>query len=95
MKCFAISIIIAIPALSSAPSKVVPSVVTNLWPISSFKNGYSSSLNLYLSFKIMSPPSYESIICGLTFFPVISRAVSMWEIKPIVGTSFTVPSIEA
>ena len=95
MKYFAISIIIAIPALSSAPSKVVPSVVTNLCPTNSFKNGYSSSLNLYFSFKTISPPLYESIIWGLTFLPVNSKAVSMWEMKPIVGTFFTVPSIDA
>ena len=47
----------AMPALSSAPKSVVPSVVIRVSPLKSFKKGKSETDVVKSSFNFMSQPS--------------------------------------
>ena len=75
-----------IPALSSAPSNVLPSVTIKRLPLNSFIHGKRSMDNVTSLFKAISLPSKFSMIRGLTPVPLKSGAVSMCAIKPTVST---------
>ena len=47
----------ATPALSSAPSRVVPSVWIRVWPSKSFNSGKSATRMVSWPFSTMSDPS--------------------------------------
>ena len=77
----AVSMMMATPALSSAPSSVVPSVVMSVWPTERSSSGLSAT-------RITRPGSPGkarcrrrdscAITCGLTSAPVVSGEVSEW-----------------
>ena len=75
-----------IPALSSAPSNVLPSVTIKRFPLNSFIHGKRSINNVTSLFKAISLPSKFSMIRGLTFVPLKSGAVSICAINPTVST---------
>ena len=75
----------ATPALSSAPSSVVPSVWISVCPLKKASSGNSETFIVSWPFRAMSPPSYSSITRGFTSFPLMSGEVSTWAMKPMTG----------
>ena len=88
-----VCIIIAIPALSSAPRSVVPSVVIIVWPFFVASALSIAGSNTILFLRLITLPSYSSIKLGKTLAPLISVAVSWWAISPIVKFEFTFDGI--
>ena len=82
----------ATPALSSAPSSVVPSVWISVWPLKNSSSGKSATRIVSWPFSAMSPPSYSSMMRGLTSLPLMSGDVSTWAMKPITG-AFSQPGV--
>ena len=72
------------PALSSAPSSVVPSVTIRCLPMLRLRIGKSSGLSTVFSFSAMSPPVY-STMRGLMSLPEQSGEVSIWAMRPMAG----------
>ena len=77
----------AMPALSSPPSSVVPSVVITVLPIAAANSGLSAASNTCRGSpgNTISPPSYLSITCGRTPAPVVSGEVSKCALKATTG----------
>ena len=67
---------IAIPALSSPPNNVVPSVTTSSWPSFPFRVENSFGLNLIPVDNSISPPSYFNTL-ALTSLPDAELEVSI------------------
>ena len=82
------------PALSSAPRRVVPSVTMRCLPSFFLRLGKSLTRMTRFSawFSTRSPPRY-STIRGFTSLPEQSGEVSMWAIRPMTGPS-AVPGTE-
>ena len=80
----------ATPALSSAPSSVVPSVWMSVWPLKKASSGNSSTRIVRWPLSTKSPPSYSSTMRGLTSLPLMSGDVSTWAMKPMTG-AFSYP----
>ena len=92
MRCSAAVMISATPALSSAPSSVVPSVWMSVWPTKCFSSGNSSGVMASWPLRRISPPSYSSTMRGFTPAPLMSGEVSTWAMKPITG-AFSQPGV--
>ena len=75
----------ATPALSSAPSSVVPSVWMSVCPLKNVSSGKSATRIVNCPLSTMSPPSYSSIVRGRTSLPLMSGEVSTWAMKPTTG----------
>ena len=82
----------ATPALSSAPSSVVPSVWMSVWPLKKASSGKSATRIVSWPLRTMSPPSYSSMTRGLTSLPLMSGDVSTWAMKPMTG-AFSQPGV--
>ena len=85
MRYSAAVMISATPALSSAPSSVVPSVWISVCPLKKASSGNSETFIVSWPFRAMSPPSYSSITRGFTSLPLMSGEVSTWAMKPMTG----------
>ena len=85
--CIAV-MMIAHPALSSAPRSVVPSEVTMDLPMFLFNSGFSDSRMTTEESpgSTMSPPGYDGIICGFTSVPDAEGDVSTCATSPTTGT---------
>ena len=92
MRYSAALMISATPALSSAPSSVVPSVWISVWPLKNASSGNSATRIVSCPLRTMSPPSYSSMTRGRTSLPLMSGEVSTWAMKPITG-AFTHPGV--
>ena len=79
----------ATPALSSAPSSVVPSLVTMSWPTRPTSAGESSESSTWVGSpgSTIGEPSHASWTIGRTFEPLTSGVVSTCAIKPTTGAS--------
>src|SRR6476659_7308112 len=79
----------AIPALSSAPSRVVPSLVTMSWPTRAASAGsaFGSSVCRGSPGRTIVSPSHDSWTIGVTPAPVTSGVVSTWAMSPTTGAS--------
>ena len=84
---------IATPALSSAPSRVVPSLVTRSWPTRSASPGMSSGSSTWPGSpgSRSGAPSQPRCTSGRTPVPETPGAVSTCAIRPTVGAPATVP----
>ena len=82
----------ATPALSSAPSSVVPSVWISVCPLKNSSSGKSATRIVNWPFSAMSQPSYSSMTRGLTSLPLMSGEVSAWAMNPITG-AFSQPGV--
>ena len=82
----------ATPALSSAPSSVVPSVWMSVWPLKKLSSGKSLTVIVRWPLRKMSPPSYSSMMRGLMSRPLMSGEVSTWAMKPMTG-AFSHPGV--
>ena len=84
-------IISAMPALSSAPSSVCPSVTIRSCPLYAATSGKSFTVSTMPSFSpnVMSLPSYEVTTRGRTSLPLMSGLVSRCEMNPITGISLS------
>jgi hypothetical protein len=74
----------ATPALSSAPSSVVPSVVTMSCPTRAARIGFSAARSTLSGSRgrTMSLPSHSRTTCGSTLAPDSSWLVSICAIRP-------------
>ena len=72
------------PALSSAPSRVVPSVTISSSPAWADRPGHRDSVRETASDRGRSPPSYRTMR-GFTFSPEASGDVSMWAMRASTG----------
>ena len=81
-------IISATPALSSAPSSVVPSVTISSSPTCFERPGQRASFMTTPDSKVNSP-SGQVITAGRTFSPGASGAVSTWAMSAMEGAPLT------
>ncbi len=86
------AMISATPALSSAPSNVVPLLVTMSWPTRAASAGRSAGSRTWRESpgRVIGSPSHASCTIGDTPAPSTSGDVSTCATRPIVGPS-TVP----
>ena len=81
------AMISAIPALSSAPRSVVPSLVTMSWPTRTARAGSASGSRTCRGSpgSAIASPAHASWTIGDTSAPVTSGVVSTWAISPTTG----------